>query len=160
MQELRQMRTRMQRSDGAGPGVFWPPYSLLSEDRSNSNPANPEGFSSLPKPATVLFCCCNVVIFHTGFGKFSVHGFCINVHINLMQSYYSSKKKKFNTIVSTGSFTLLCIQNDASWFNSPPLSEYCFSLGIPLLQAIALLWILWYLSLVVLSVACWAILWL
>jgi len=54
----------------------------------------------------------------------------------------------------------LCIQNVASWFNSPPLSEYCFSIGIPLLQAIALFWILWFLSLVDLSVACWAILWL
>jgi hypothetical protein len=75
------------------PGVFWPPYSLLSEDRSNSNPANPEGVSSLPKPATVLFCCCNVVIFQAGFGKFSVHDFCINVHINLIQLYYSSKIK-------------------------------------------------------------------
>jgi hypothetical protein len=110
----------------------------------------------------MLFCCCNVVIFHAGLGKFSVHGFCINVHINLIQWYYSSKKKKkkFNTIVSTGSSTLFCIQNVASWFNSPPLSEYCFSIGIPLLQAIALFWILWFLSLADLSVACWAILWL
>lgn len=63
----------------------------------------------------------SVIILLADFGKFSVHDFCINFHIPLIQ------------LCLFGSCTLLYLQNVASWLNSPPFVGYIiygYTLGL------------------------------